>query len=145
MTPRRLFRTVAIAEAITWALLIAGMIVRSLGITPLGVRIGGGLHGFVFIAFVAVLIFVAGNQRWKPLTILLGLVSSIIPFATVVFDLVAERRGLLDGGWDTDSPAIVGRFRASAVAHPIRAALRALAAVTVIFAVMLIIGPPGSQ
>src|SRR5690606_20883934 len=60
MSPRRLFRTVAIAEAITWALLLTGMFLKDVTeTTELGVRVGGMLHGVVFVAYVVVTVVVA--------------------------------------------------------------------------------------
>ena len=54
MSPRQLFRALAVAEAVTWTLLLIGMVGKhALGVTELGVRIGGGVHGFVFLAYCA--------------------------------------------------------------------------------------------
>ena len=47
-----LFRRVAIAEAITWALLLTGMFLKYVTeTTELGVRVFGMVHGVVFIAY----------------------------------------------------------------------------------------------
>ena len=46
MTPRLVFRTAAIAEAVTWAALLAGMVAKYvLRIGDAGVAVGGALHG----------------------------------------------------------------------------------------------------
>ena len=59
-TPYRLYRVLAIAEVVTWTLLLAGMFLKYvLQSTELLVRIGGGMHGFTFIAYVAVTVLVA--------------------------------------------------------------------------------------
>ena len=50
MTPKSLFRFAAIAEAITWTLLITALIVRAATDFALGATIAGGIHGFVFLA-----------------------------------------------------------------------------------------------
>ena len=51
MTPRRLFRALALAEVVTWTLLLLGMVLKyGTETTDLLVRIGGGLHGFAFLA-----------------------------------------------------------------------------------------------
>ena len=53
MTPKKLFNFFAVAEAITWALLLFGMFLKYVTqTTEVGVRIGGGIHGFVFLCFV---------------------------------------------------------------------------------------------
>ncbi len=58
LTPKRLYRVVAIAEAITWTLLIGGLVTRAVvgGETgDLAVRVGGSIHGFVFADYVVAL------------------------------------------------------------------------------------------
>ncbi len=151
-TPRRLFRTVAIAEAITWTLLILGMLgkyVFDLG--GLGVSIGGGLHGFVFLLYLAVAILVGVNQRWSAVLLLVTLATSILPFATIPMDRWLEKRGRLDGGWRRtagDDPADSGaadRALRALLAHPGRMAFIGLVAVALIFAALLVVGPPGSR
>ena len=52
MTPLHLFRRVAVAEAVTWALLLTGMVLKYVTeTTDLGVRVFGMLHGVVFVAY----------------------------------------------------------------------------------------------
>ena len=52
MSPTRLFRTVAVAEAVTWTGLLVGMFLKYVTeTTELGVRVFGMLHGVVFVAF----------------------------------------------------------------------------------------------
>ena len=47
--PLALFRTLAIAEAISWTLLITGLILRATIDLDIAVSVGGGIHGFVFL------------------------------------------------------------------------------------------------
>ena len=56
--PARLFRVLAIAEAITWTLLIAALIARAVGAPSIVVTIAGGIHGFVFLSYGATAILV---------------------------------------------------------------------------------------
>ena len=50
--PATLFRRVAVAEAVTWALLLTGMFLKYVTeTTELGVRVFGMVHGVVFIAY----------------------------------------------------------------------------------------------
>ncbi len=66
MNPLVLFRRVAVAEAVTWALLLTGMFLKYVtGTTELGVRVGGMLHGVVFIAYCLTTVVVAVDQRWS--------------------------------------------------------------------------------
>ena len=84
MSPRALFRALALAEAVTWTLLVAGMLLKYvLVVTGVGVSIGGGLHGFVFLAFVAASVVLAVNQRWSAPVTLLALASAVVPYATI--------------------------------------------------------------
>ena len=83
MSPLVLFRRVAIAEAVTWALLLTGMFLKYVThTTELAVRVFGMLHGVVFIAYCLVTLLVAVDQRWSRGRALLGLVSAVPPFVT---------------------------------------------------------------
>ena len=149
MTPRSLYRLVSIAETITWALLITALIVRVASGWALGVTIGGGIHGFVFLAYGATAILVAVNQRWKLGLALLAVATAVIPFATIPFDRWLERRALLDGAWRTeatDDPRDQGWFDRLVrwmLRHPFVLLALIAAAVVVLFVVLLLAGPPG--
>ena len=103
MTPRTVsaaFRTVAIAEAISWIGLLAGMFVKYVPETSeVGVQVFGPIHGAVFVAYVVVALAASRVLRWSPGTTLLALVVSVPPLATVWFERRLSRRGALaDGG-----------------------------------------------
>ena len=49
MTPKKLFRIVAVAEMVTWTGLIVGMIFKYAFGNDRVVPITGGIHGFVFL------------------------------------------------------------------------------------------------
>ena len=93
MTPKLFFKVFAIAETITWSLLIIGMILKYTHITEIGVRIGGGIHGFVFICFVIAVIGVGTSQMWSKKRIATGLGSAIIPYATIPFEVSVAKAG----------------------------------------------------
>jgi integral membrane protein len=152
MSPLTLFRRLAFAEAVTWALLLVGMVLKYVtGTTELGVRIFGMAHGVVFIAYCLTAGFVGVNQRWPLRILALALVSGVPPFMTVWFDRRAERRGLLAGGWRLApgrEPAFtpVERLQAWMLARPLAAAGAAVVAVAALTAIALVVGPPvGSQ
>ena len=64
--PVALFRRVAIAEAITWALLLFGMFLKYGPVdNPIGVKIFGMVHGVVFIAYVVTTAVVWVDQQWS--------------------------------------------------------------------------------
>ena len=96
VSPVLLFRRVAVAEAVTWALLLGGMFLKYVtDTTELGVRVFGMVHGVVFVAYCLVTLLVAVDQRWSPSRTALGLACAVPPFLTVWFDRYAEARGAL--------------------------------------------------
>ena len=74
--------------------------------TELGVQVFGMVHGVVFIAYCLVTVLVAIDQRWSLGRLALGLVAAVPPFATLLFERYADRRGLLGDEWLSrhDSP-----------------------------------------
>lgn len=148
MSPQKLFNRLAVTEAFTWALLLFGMFLKYVTeTTELLVRIGGGVHGFVFLAFVVVTVLIAVDQKWKLSDLALGLVSAVFPFATVPFERWAESRDKVTQTWrlataaPTTSPE---KAVATAVRRPLAAGLIIVVAVSVLFVVLVIVGPPGS-
>ncbi|GAA3018530.1 DUF3817 domain-containing protein [Microbacterium dextranolyticum] len=148
--PLTLFRTLAFAEAVSWTLLIAGLIVRATTGWAPAVTIGGGIHGFVFLSYGATVVLVALNNRWRVGPTAAALVSAIVPYATVPAEIWLHRRGLLDGQWRTESSATLDAERRWYDA-PLAWFLRRpwvlvggiLVLVAALFAALLLIGPPG--
>ncbi len=98
---RTVFRVVAIAEAVSWAGLLVAMFFKWVvqddphtGIEG-GVPIMGPIHGVVFMAYVVMCLVAWRRFRWSFTTLVLGVLSSIPPFVTVVFERLADQRGLL--------------------------------------------------
>lgn len=150
MTPKLLFRRVAVAEAITWALLLIGMFLKYVTeTTELGVRIFGMVHGVVFIAYGLVAIATWVNQKWSLGVGLLALVSAIPPFATVLFDRRAEASAQLDGPWrfaaGGEAPAsLPERVLAWLTRNPALAGIVGVVAVAGLTGIALFVGPPAS-
>ena len=146
MSPLALFRRVAVAEAVTWALLLTGMFLKYVtGTTELGVRVGGMLHGVVFIAYCLTTVVVAVDQRWSFRRMLGGLACAVPPFATVAFDRYAERRGLLAPAWRLGGQVPAGpveRVVAWLLRNPGRGALAGVAGVAALTGAALLVGPP---
>jgi integral membrane protein len=98
VTPRTVataFRVAAIAEACSWIGLLIGMFVKYVPETSeIGVKVFGPIHGAIFVGYVLVTLMLA--HRWDRKTLILGLVASIPPFGTVVFERWANRTGRLD-------------------------------------------------
>lgn len=146
MSPRTLFRGVAVAEAVTWAGLLAGMFVKYVPETSeLGVTIFGPLHGIAFIAFCLGIVAVGVDQQWRPRRILLGLLSAIPPFATLAFEWWVERHRAPEDSWRLAAAEPDGsaeRALAWLVRKPAQGLAAGVAAVVVLTAAALLAGPP---
>ncbi|CAN5164627.1 DUF3817 domain-containing protein [soil metagenome] len=98
---RTWFKIVAIAEAISWAGLLIAMffkwVVQDDPHTGAegGVPILGPIHGAVFVAYVITVLIVRRPFGWSLKITLLALGASIPPFFTYVFEVWADRKGLL--------------------------------------------------
>lgn len=146
-SPRRLFVTVATAEAVTWSLLLIGMFLKYVTqTTELGVRIGGMLHGVVFIAFVLVTLIVWVDQQWPAKRGLVTLATAIPPLATLWTERWLDRGGHLGSAWRLGAKGEAAsppeRLVSGALLRPGLAALVLVVAVAVLTGVALLIGPP---
>ncbi len=81
--PLTLFRTPAVAEAITWTLLISALIARARGGALVLVTVAGPIHGFIFLSYGATAILVAMNNRWGVRPTIVAVASAGIPHATI--------------------------------------------------------------
>ena len=92
----RIFRLLALAEAFSWAALLVGMYFKWIAkSTELGVEIAGPIHGGLFIAYGMTALILWRLQRWPFLVALFAGLSAVLPFATVLFERWAGRRGYL--------------------------------------------------
>ena len=149
--PARLFRVLAIAEAITWTILISAIIARALGAPGIVVTIGGGIHGFVFLAYGATAILVALNQRWHVGVAVLAVVSAVIPYATVPAEIWLHRSGRLRGDWrleageDPRDGRWYDRLMRWFLRRPWVLAGLLVLAIVALYVVLLLVGPPGGR
>jgi len=149
-SPRSLYRVFSLGEGVTWTLLIGGLVIRAIfGIPSLALTIIGGLHGAVFLGYAVSAALVGVNNRWGFGRTVLAIALAIIPFATVPFEIAAERKGRLIGDWrrskstdPRDAYWFDSLFRWF-INRPVLLAIVMLAVVSAIFAGLLIIGPPG--
>ena len=148
MSPRALYRRIALAEVVSWALLLTGMVLKYVTrTTDLAVTIFGMVHGVVFISFCLITVLLWVNQRWTVREGLLGLASAVPPFLTVWWERRLDRAGRLDGGWrlgrDGEAPANPAeRLVAALLARPVVALAVGLIAVAALTSVALVVGPP---
>ncbi|MGE7920062.1 DUF3817 domain-containing protein [Viridibacillus sp. NPDC093762] len=53
---------------------------------PMAVRIAGATHGFIFVAYVLVILYVTIRVRWNVIWSLLAFAVAFIPFGNFIFD-----------------------------------------------------------
>lgn len=149
--PLDLFRRVAIAEAITWGLLLIGMVLKYVThTTELGVKVFGMIHGIVFISYVVTTVTVWVDQKWSTRRGVAALLASIPPFVTVVVETLAVRRGWIGAGWRLRSAGDVVVSRPEALVRwvlvaPARGLVVAAVAIAVLAGLALMVGPPASS
>jgi integral membrane protein len=147
MTPRELYGRFALAEAVTWTLLILGMVLKYTGVSEAFVPVFGMLHGVVFLGYCVVTCFVWVDQRWSAGFGALGLASAVVPWATIPFERRAERTGRLAGGWRLapggDRPGtVLERLEAWSLRSPWLAVAAGAVVVAGLTSVLLYLGPP---
>lgn len=147
-TPKALYRFLAVAETVTWTLLIIGMIAKYAFQFDALVFPFGLTHGTVFVAYGATQILVGVNQRWSAKRILLGILTAIVPYATIPWERSLERKHALEGAWRTeasddprDAKGIDPLFR-WAISHPILLGIIVVVAVAIVVTALLQLGPP---
>jgi integral membrane protein len=150
MTPKKLFRLFALAEAVTWTLLIGGLILRAtVGVPSMAFAVVGGLHGAVFLAYGVIASLTGVNQRWGLGRTVLAVALAIVPYATIPFELYVQRSGKLEGDWrrehsgDARDDHWFDRLYRWFIIRPALLTIVMFAVVTAIFAVLLMAGPPG--
>jgi integral membrane protein len=149
-TPRSLYKIFALSEGVTWTLLLGALVVRAIfGIPSLLFTIIGGLHGFVFLAYGVSAALVGVNNRWGIGRTLLAIALAIVPFATVPFEISAERKGRLVGEWRREKTSDVrdnhwfDALYRWFINRPVILVVTLVLVVIGIFSTLLIIGPPG--
>jgi integral membrane protein len=150
MTPRTLFRRFAFAEAVTWTLLIGGLIAKAtIGAPQPLVTAIGGLHGAVFLAYAVIASITGVNQRWAFGRTVLAVALAIVPYATIPFEMHVDRTGRLVGPWrrehsgDSRDDHWFDRLYRWFIVRPAVLFLSMLLVVSTIFAALLLVGPPG--
>jgi integral membrane protein len=150
-SPRTLYKAFALSEGVTWAMLIAGLIIRAIfpGAPGPLITIVGGIHGAVFLGYGVSAALVGVNNRWGFGRTVLAIALAIVPFATVPFEISAERKGRLAGEWrrtksadPRDNNWFDSLFRWF-INRPALLAVVLLAVIVAIFSALLFIGPPG--
>lgn len=82
----RNFRYLAIAEAISFLLLIGASVVKNTGGTEVGVSVLGPLHGLLFIGYLAMAFALMKPAGWTHKQTFWILVGAVLPFGGFVVD-----------------------------------------------------------
>lgn len=102
----RIFRILALAEAVSWAALLIGMYFKWIArTTEIGVQIAGPIHGALFVGYGMAGLILWRLQRWPFRVAFFAGLSAVFPFATILFERWAGKRGYLDAG-TPQSPAL---------------------------------------
>lgn len=87
MSSLSIFRKVAIAEGISYLLLLfVAMPLKYLADMPLAVRYTGWAHGLLFVLYAATLVLAWQEQKWKFGKAVLIFLASLLPFMPFVVD-----------------------------------------------------------
>lgn len=90
--PLRLFRLVALLEGSSFLMLLGiAMPLKYWAGMPAAVRVLGGLHGALFVAYalLAGVLLARGQWTFKRTAIAMG--ASLLPFGTFIFDRSVQR------------------------------------------------------
>lgn len=91
-TPRGRFRVAAVAEACSWAGLLVAMFFKYVVVkNEVGVQVMGPIHGTFFVIYVVCTLLAARAERWSSRVLVIGLLASIPPFGTLVFERWLDR------------------------------------------------------
>ncbi|WP_342331204.1 DUF3817 domain-containing protein [Pedobacter sp. FW305-3-2-15-E-R2A2] len=87
MTTLSIFRKVAVAEGISYLLLLfVAMPLKYWAGMPLAVKYTGWAHGLLFVMYIVILIMAWQEYKWKfSKTVMIG-AASLLPFAPFIVD-----------------------------------------------------------
>lgn len=86
-------RLVGFIEGISYlVLLFIAMPLKYMADMPMAVKIVGGLHGFLFVAFIVYILLVGTSHKWSMGKMFLAFLASIVPFGTFWADIKLFRQ-----------------------------------------------------
>jgi integral membrane protein len=89
------FRYVALAEATSFLILLAFVVVKYSQDAPGGVHVMGPIHGMLFLAYVVIALSVRDAAGWTGRQTLGVLVGAVLPFGGFAVDRWLARTGQL--------------------------------------------------
>jgi integral membrane protein len=88
VTPIRLFKMVALAEAASYLLLLGASVAKRTLDAPELVTVMGPIHGILFLTYVALALYVREKLAWTGWTTVMVIVAAVVPLG----GLIVERR-----------------------------------------------------
>ena len=82
----RNFRYLALAEAISFLILIVFSVIKNTGGTEVGVSVMGPIHGLLFIGYLAMALGLRAAAGWTNKVTFWILVGAVLPFGGFVVD-----------------------------------------------------------
>ena len=148
-TPGALYRVMALAEMVTWTLLIVAMVARY-GFAYDGPLffVAGLSHGIIFLAYCITAVIIGINLRWGVGTIVVAILSAIPPWVTWPFDRWLERKNELEGEWrleESDDPRDqhwIDRVVRLGLRHPVWSFVIICVGMAAAISILLALGSP---
>ncbi len=81
-----ILRITAVLEGLSWIALLITMTLKYGFDMPEPNKPVGQIHGFLFIAFVIMVVLVALEKKWQFKTIAWSIIASFLPFGTFIAD-----------------------------------------------------------
>lgn len=88
----RRFKVVALAEAVSYLVLLGASVAKHAFDMPGAVQVMGPIHGLIFLAYLYLALMVREELGWDLVTTLMVVVAAVIPLG----GLYVERRMLAD-------------------------------------------------
>ena len=89
----KLFKIVANLEAIGWSILISGILVSHYcpALKVYALPIAGQIHGTIFVGYFILLFSLYPSLKWNRTNFLFGAIAGIVPYGSVVFEILMAR------------------------------------------------------
>jgi integral membrane protein len=84
----RWFKVIALAEAVSYLVLLAASVAKRTLDAPELVAVVGPIHGVIFLAYVALALYVREQLGWTGWTTVMVIVAAVVPLG----GLIVERR-----------------------------------------------------
>lgn len=89
-----IFKLAAYSEAIGWLILITGIVIGHIypNVNTYSLPIAGQIHGTIFVGYFIILLSVYPSLKWSRTNFLFSIVAGVVPFGTLVFELVMAHK-----------------------------------------------------